>query len=70
MIVPDGSIVKSSMRRYRWRKVVEIRQLGNAASVWFRDHYQKDGPWTGTRRSTLSDWEKWCEKHNVRVIRP
>ena len=65
MIVPDGTVIKSTKRRKYMRRVIEIRQLGN--KVRFASSF--DGKWFPPVVTTLTAWDAWCAKHQPKVIR-
>ncbi len=65
MIVPDGTLVRSTKRRKVLRRVVEIRQLGDL--VLYLPYY---GKWRQVQRTSLDGWDRWCKVHKAKVVRP
>lgn len=61
MIVPDGTIMKSTVKRRVRRQVIEIRQLSDVVIV--RTQYRDR--WHRRDKLTLRGWVAWCERHKA-----
>ena len=64
MIVPPGTVLKSTVKPTTVRKVIDVRQLGD--KVLFRPQY--DGKWHRVEVVSLDLWERWCTKHKARIV--
>ena len=64
MIVPPGTVLRSSKRRNIYRQVVDMRQL--ASKVVYQANYQ--GRWRPPIKISLDAWGRWCTRHKARIV--